>query len=282
MAQQKETDEWINNITRELEVLEEGPKAEIHTDLHKATLKKISNRKTPGHEGIRDFWFKKSTSNNDRLALERNKCIQKAHVPEWMSKGKTTLIQKGPNKRTALSNKLQTHNLPTNDVENINSTNKGRDLLFANKTRFVSWGTERVLQRIQRHTRITLQRSTHPNKVQDQTKKSSHGLDRLKNAYYMVRHSWIINSLKMYKISSEVINFIDKIMNTRRVKLTAGGRNFAEAYIQRGFFQGDALSPLLFINAMMSLNHILRKCTAGYKVSRSQERNQSLNIHGWH
>ena len=26
---------------------------------------------------------------------------------------------------------LQTHNLPTNDVENINNTNKGRDLLFA-------------------------------------------------------------------------------------------------------------------------------------------------------
>ena len=33
--------EWINHITRELEEFEEGPKAEIHTDLLKATLKKI-------------------------------------------------------------------------------------------------------------------------------------------------------------------------------------------------------------------------------------------------
>ena len=31
-----------------------------------------------------------------------------------------------------------------------------------------------------------------------------------KKAYDMVPHSWIINSLKMYKISHEVINFIDK------------------------------------------------------------------------
>ena len=31
-------------------------------------------------------------------------------------------------------------------------------------------------------------------------------------AYDMVPHSWIINSLKMYKISDEVINFIDKTM----------------------------------------------------------------------
>ena len=32
--------EWINNMTRELEGLEEGPKTEIHTDLLKTTLKK--------------------------------------------------------------------------------------------------------------------------------------------------------------------------------------------------------------------------------------------------
>ena len=90
--------------------------------------------------------------------------------------------------------------------------------------------------------------------------------------YDMVPHSWIINSLKMYKISHEVINFIDKTMKTWRVELTAGGRSLAEAKIQRGIFQGDALSPLLFIIAMMSLNHILRKCTAGYKLSISQEK----------
>ena len=40
---------------------------------------------------------------------------------------------------------LQTHNLITNDVENIDSTNKGINLLLANKPRFVSWRTERVL-----------------------------------------------------------------------------------------------------------------------------------------
>ena len=76
----------------------------------------------------------------------------------------------------------------------------------------------------------------------------------------------------MYKISHEVINFIDKTMNTWIVELTAGGRSLAEAKIQRGIFQGDALSPLLFIIAMMPLNHILRKCTARYKLSRSQEK----------
>ena len=61
-------------------------------------------------------------------------------------------------------------------------------------------------------------------------------------------------------------------MKTWRVELTAGGRKLAEAKIQTGVFQGDALSPLLFIIAKMPLNHILRKCTAGYKLGRLQEK----------
>ena len=74
----------------------------------------------------------------------------------------------------------------------------------------------------------------------------------------------------MYKISHEIINFIEKNMKNWRVELTAGGKILAETKIQRWIFQGDALSPLLFIIAMMPLNHTLRKCTAGYKLSRSQ------------
>ena len=93
-----------------------------------------------------------------------------------------------------------------------------------------------------------------------------------KKAYDMVPQSWIINCLKMYKISDEVINFIKKTMKTWKVELTAGGRSLAEVKVQRGIFHGDALSPLLFIIAMMPLNHILRKCTARYKLSKSQEK----------
>ena len=60
----------------------------------------------------------------------------------------------------------------------------------------------------------------------------------------------------MYKISDEVINFIEKTMKTWSVELTAGGKSFTETKIQRGMFQGDALSQLLFIIVMMPLNHM--------------------------
>ena len=57
-------------------------------------------------------------------------------------------------------------------------------------------------------------------------------------------------------------------------------QTLAETNIQRGIFQGDALSPWLFIIAMVIHNHILRKYTAGYKLSRSQEKiNHLMYMH---
>ena len=58
----------------------------------------------PGHDGIHGFWFKKFTSIHDRLVLEMNRCLQGAQVPDWMTKGKTTLIKKDPSKGIAPNN----------------------------------------------------------------------------------------------------------------------------------------------------------------------------------
>ena len=79
----------------------------------------------------------------------------------------------------------------------------------------------------------------------------------------MFSHSWIINCIKMYKISHEIINFMDKTMKTWRVELTVGGRSLSETNIQRSIFQ-YGLSHSLFIIAMMPLNHIPRKYIARY------------------
>ena len=47
---QNEKAKWINNMTRELEGLEKGPKVEIHIDLLKTTLKNIKL------ENARPWW----------------------------------------------------------------------------------------------------------------------------------------------------------------------------------------------------------------------------------
>ena len=128
-----ENADWINNITKELEGLEESSKMETHIDLLKTTLKRISNWKTSGYDEIHGFWFKKFPSIHGRLALEMNRCLQGEQVSDQR---KDYINPKVPKQRN-FSKQLQTDNPHTNDVENTNSTNKEKDLLLANKPRIV-------------------------------------------------------------------------------------------------------------------------------------------------
>ena len=158
--------------------IEEGPKAKIHIDsLRKRKKNKKTNWKTPGDDGI---LVKTITFIHDRQAIKMNRCLQEANLPEWMTKRKTTLIQKDPLKETTLK-KLQTHNGTAYNVENTNGTNKRVDLQLANKLRIVTWGTERMPQRIQKRKRAILRWSTYPYREQDETEKSTNGVDWLQN-----------------------------------------------------------------------------------------------------
>ena len=76
----------------------------------------------------------------------------------------------------------------------------------------------------------------------------------IKKTFNMVPQCLIINCLKTYKISDEIINFIVKTMKSWRAELTVGGKILTEMMIQRGIFQGDALLPLLFVIAIIPVN----------------------------
>ena len=204
-----------------------------------------------------------------------NKCLQRGHVPEWMTEGRTTLIQKDPNKETAPNNYRHITCLPmmwkilTEQIrEEIYYLLTSRGL-FPDEQKGCCKGSRDAVELLYIDQRIL-------NESKTRWKNLAMAWIDYKKAYHMVPHSWIINSHKMNKISDEVINFIDKTMKPSRVELTAGRRSLAETKIQIGIFQGDALSPLRFIIAMMPLNHILWECTAGYKLSRSQEKDNHL------
>ena len=73
--------------------------------------------------------------------------------------------------------------------------------------------------------------------------------------------------------------FIEKTKETWREELTTKRKSLTEVKVQSGIFQGDSL--LLFVIAMMPLNHLLRKCTTGYKLSilkESKKKDKYLNL----
>ena len=130
-------------------------------------------------------------------------------------------------KRPKQSNRpkqLQTHNLPTNDVENINGTNKGKIYylltsrgLFPDEQKRCSKGTRGTAELLYIDQRIL-------NESETGQKNLAMALIDYKKAYEMVPQNWIINCFKMYKISHQVKNFIEK---TWRVEFTAGGKKLS-------------------------------------------------------
>jgi hypothetical protein len=89
-------------------------------------------------------------------------------------------------------------------------------------------------------------------------------------AYDSVPHSWIIESLKLYKVSTTLVQFIEESMKLWQTELTCAGESLGNVRIKRGIFQGDALSPLLFCIALNPLSELLRNGRQGYTMKSGQ------------
>ena len=94
--------------------------------------------------------------------------------------------------------------------------------------------------------------STHLQRESNETETSSYGQD------------WQRKGLQYGLLN------LDVTLTQRRRKSSK------EVKIQSGIFQGDALSTLPFVIAMMPINHLFSKCTARYKLSKSQENINNL------
>ena len=69
----------------------------------------------------------------------------------------------------------------------------------------------------------------------------------------------------MFGIASNITALIKKAMEKWNVDLVACNGKLGNARIRRGIFQGDSLSPLLLVLALIPLTVILRKMKAGYQ-----------------
>ena len=88
----------------------------------------------------------------------------------------------------------------------------------------------------------------------------------------MVSHSWIKECLDLFGVAENIKTFLVNSMEKWRVMLCARNSELGEVDIKRGIFQGDSLSSLVFVLALIPLGLILRKAKATYEFSGIKEK----------
>ena len=91
-------------------------------------------------------------------------------------------------------------------------------------------------------------------------------------AYDMVPHSWIIESLDLFRVAENIKSLLVNSMEKWKVMLCSGNSGLSDIEIKRGTFQGDSLSPLVFVLALILLSLILRKAKTAYEFSERKEK----------
>jgi hypothetical protein len=92
-----------------------------------------------------------------------------------------------------------------------------------------------------------------------------------KKAFDSVPHSWLIECMRMFKVNEQLIHFMGREMGKWHTVLTSAGQVLGKVPIQRGIFQGDALSPLLFIMAMIPISTTLRRMKKDYEMEKGKD-----------
>ena len=93
-----------------------------------------------------------------------------------------------------------------------------------------------------------------------------------KKAYDMVPHSWIIECLDLFGVAENIKTLLVNGIEKWKVMLCSGNSKLGEVEIKRGIFQGDSLSLLVFILALIPLSLILRKTKVAHEFSESKEK----------
>ena len=249
-----ESTDWIQNVAEE----NQGNKQQnidIAPTKIKERIRKMTNWKVPGPDGVHGYWIKMLVSMQERIALHLQSCITRGKVPEWMKNGRIVLLLKGKGKGNEVSNYRSITCLPlmwklitgivTDEIYNHQEENyllpeeqKGcRRNSSGTKDQFL---IEKAVMKYCRRRKVGL---------------SMVWIDYRK-AYDILPHSWTKKSMKMCGVAHNISHFLSKSIESWQTIFMSLNEELARVNIQRGIFQGDTLSPL-FVICLIPLSHIL-------------------------
>ena len=207
---------------------------------------KIPYWKAAGPDRVQGYWQKNLSSLHDRIACQLDTVVESREVPAWMTYGRTVFCIKDRSKGNAASNfrpisclplmwKMLTGMLSEQLYEHVDTN----DMLPSEQKgcRKETCGTK---------DQLLIDKMVLKSCKKRQTNLAMAYVD-YKKAYDMVPHSRILKSLQLVGAADNIMDVLEKSMAKWKVQLSAGDEVLGDVNIKRGIFQGDSLSPLLFL-----------------------------------
>ena len=259
--------EWIKTAEAELsgQTMNE---VSITVALLKKHVKKVKNWTAPGPDQVHGYWLKNLSALHERLADQMDHLLQNGKIEDWLATGRTTLLMKDQQRGATPSNYRPITCLPTT---------------YKLMTRIIACEMQDYLENHglipdeqkgnRRNTRGTkdqllIDKMILKNAKRRHTNLSVAWID-YKKAFDSVPHSWISKVLDMLGINNSIRKFLHVAMGSWKTLITVMGHVMGQVNIRRGLFQGDSLSPLIFITALIPLTILLRKTGLGYHTSKT-------------
>jgi hypothetical protein len=268
--------EWIRSTCEEFKNLRQQEDLEITPEIFMKVLGRMRPWKAPGPDAVQVYWIKRFSALHHRLCQQLGEILKTGTAARWMTTGRTVLIPKDPAKGNIPSNYRPITCLPimwklltgiiTEDISSFLTAN--------NMMPWEQKGCGRGSRGAKHHLLIDKGIM-----IDSRTRKTNLAMGWIdyKKAYDMIPHSWIIHVLKEMKIARNIRRLIEQSMANWNTRLeTQGGGTLGNIEIRRGIFQGDSLSPLLFVMALIPLTIMLRRMKSGYMMKNKSKINHLL------
>ena len=267
-ADHKKDAKWLQDLRSEVNI-----KKQEEIDITTRSLKKIlgwmPNWKFLGPDLVQGLWLKNFSSFHETLRLQLKECLDSGFEPSWLTRGRTSLLEKDKSKSNVASNYRPITWLPimwkllTGVIPDQICAHLDQKKLLPEEHKGCRKGS--------RGTNDLLYINRAVNKeVKSRNKNLAMAWIDYKKAYDMVRHSWIIDCLDLFGVALNIKSLLVNSMEKWKVMLCSGNSELGEVEIKQGIFQGDSLSLLVFVLALIPLSLTLRKAKEVYEFAESK------------
>ena len=234
-ADHKKDAKWLQDLRSEVNVKKQE-KIDITTGSLKKILGRMPNWKSPGPDLVQGFWLKSFSSLHESVRLQLKECLDSGFVPSWLTRGRTSLLQKDKSKGNVASNYRPITCLPlmwkllTGVIADQIYAHLDQEKLLLEEQKGCRKGSRGTNDLLYVDRAVIKE-------VKSRNKNLTMAWIDYNKVYDMVPRSWIIECLDLFGVAENIKSLLVSSMEKWKVMLCSGNSELGEVEIKRGIFQ---------------------------------------------